>query len=547
MKKSGKTFSRLNLRRRKQIGVAAAAALLSLLMTSRVSAFELSGENPDVKMSWDNTLKYSAAWRVKSLNSRVEGSAFNPNLGEGDSNFGRGLISSRADLLSEFDFAYKKDLGFRVSGAAWYDQVYNRSNDNNAAATFNPVSVSSNQFPDATRKLHGRKAEFLDAFVFGNFAPGDTRLSVRAGRFTQLYGESLFFGANGIAAAQVSPDIIKVLSVPSSQFKEILRPVGQVSAQMQLSPEVSIGAYYQYEWRKARLPGVGSYFSFSDFIDDGGERLLTPFGPFARGRDLEARDSGQGGVQLKYKAGDTEYGFYAARFHDKFPQFYLRPIPHDYVPVYAQDIKTYGASVSTLVGETNVAAEISVRRNTPLNATGNIVVTFDPTADGRHNPAYPVGNSFHANLSAITVLPAAALWEGASFVGELAYNRRTSVTRNADQLDPNVTRDAWALRFTFQPEYFQVMPGLDLQLPVGMGWGISGISSVLAAGAFPPEHGGDLSIGIKGEYMKTWQGSITYTHFFGRPGGVVNPQAQLSGDQFHKDRNFVSLSIQRTF
>lgn len=523
-----------------------ALALISALAVHGADAFELAKGNPDVKMSWDNTLKYSAAWRVKNRDPLVEGSSFNPNLDDGDRNFDKGLISNRVDLLSEFDFTYRKTLGFRVSGAAWYDDVYNKTNDNNSAATYNAASVTHNEFPNATERLHGRKAEFLDAFVFGKFSPGDMSLNVRAGRLTQLYGESLFFGGNGIAAAQTSPDIIKLLSVPSSQFKEILRPVGQLSGQLQISSDLSVGAYYQYEWRKARLPGVGSYFSFADFVDDGGEQLFTPLGLLPRGADLQGRDSGQGGAQVRYKVGDMEYGLYAARFHDKFPQFYVRPLSGDYAVVYGQDIKTYGASVSTVLGDTNVAAEVSIRRNAPLAAVGNVVVALDPTADGRYNPLYPVGNTFHAQASAIHVFPANPLWQGASFLGEIAFNRRVSVTKNADQLDPNTTRDATSMRFIFQPEYFQVMPGVDLQVPIGVGWGISGRTSVLGTG-FSPENGGDISIGVKADYQKTWQGSLTYTHFYGRTGAIVNPLSQLSFDQLHKDRDFISLSIQRTF
>ncbi|MGC3520053.1 DUF1302 family protein, partial [Pseudomonas aeruginosa] len=74
-----------------------------------------------------------------------------------------------------------------------------------------------------------------------------------------------------------SLDLIKALSVPNSQFKEILRPFGQLSGQLQIYSNVSVGAYYQLEWRKSRLRGAGSYFSFTDFVDEGGEsKILGP-------------------------------------------------------------------------------------------------------------------------------------------------------------------------------------------------------------------------------------------------------------------------------
>lgn len=549
--------------RRSVMSMTALAAALAALSPSAAHAFSFDTGKEDVSVRWDSTFKYSAASRVKGMDSRVEGSAFNPNLDDGDRNFGKGLISNRLDLFSELDVGYR-DYGFRISGAAWYDSVYNSSNDNNSPASFNAVSVSNNRFTQAAEKLHGRKAEFLDTFVFGKFTPGDTSLNLRAGRFTQLYGESLFFGANGIAAAQSTPDIIKLLSVPSSQFKEILRPTGQISAQWQISSPLSIGAYYQYEWRAARIPAPGSYYSFSDFAGDGGERVIAgaPLMPgggpaaFFRSQDFEARDSGQGGIQAKYKIADWEYGLYAARFHDKFPQFYFRPGAGtfdpvsgrvgDYTQVFGQDIKTFGASASTVLGDANVAAEISVRRNMPLLATGSIVIDPTLTGDGRDNPLYPVGNTFHAQMSAISVLAANSLWQGATFMGELAFNRRLSITRNADQLDPRTTRDASALRFIFQPEYFQVLPGVDIQVPIGLGYGLSGRSSINGIG-FPAEQGGDFSIGIKGDYQKIWQGNLAYTHYYGRAGAIVNPLGQFSFDQLLKDRDFISLSIQRTF
>lgn len=539
----------------------ATVVALTLLGSGGASAVAIDTGNPDVALSWDNTLKYSAAFRVRNANPSVADNSLGPqaNTNDGDLNFGKGLISNRLDLLSELEMRYKKDFGFRLSGAAWYDDVYNRGNDNPGAlggALVNSRSVRYDEFTRGTEQLHGRKAELMDAFGYINFAPGDINVNVKGGRFTQLYGESLFFGNNGIAGAQTPLDLIKALSVPNSQFKEIARPVGQLSTQVQLSPTVSIGAYYQLEWRKTRLPAAGSYFSFADFVDVGGESLiLGPGAVLYRSQDIEPRNSGQGGFQIKFKSGDAEYGFYAAQFHDKLPQFYARPGVNvragsvgDYVMVFGENIRTVGASVSTLVGETNVAAELSFRDNMPLVASGNAVIT-NADSNGKSRAAYPVGKTMHLNMSAISVFGASALWEGASFIGELAYNRRLSISDNADQLDPLATKDASALQFIFQPEYFQVVPGVDLQVPIGMSYGISGRSSVNGA-LFPSEHGGNVSIGVKADYQKTWQGSLNYTHYIGSAGSVVRygtAVPELSYQNFHGDRDFVSLSIQRSF
>ena len=542
-------------------GMPLAVVVAAMLASGGAAAFQIDTGNPDLTVSWDNTLKYSAAWRVRSVDGAVADNSLGPqaNTNDGDLNFGKGLISNRLDLLSELEFRYRKDFGFRVSGAAWYDDVYSRRNDNPGAlggALVNSRSVGYDEFTRDTARLHGRKAELMDFFGYANLTPGDLNVNVKGGRFTQLYGESLFFGNNGIAGAQTPLDLVKALSVPNSQFKEIARPVGQVSTQVQLSPTVSVGAYYQLEWRKSRLPAAGSYFSFADFVDEGGESLiLGPGAVLFRSPDIEPRNSGQGGFQLKLKSGDTEYGFYAAQFHDKMPQFYARPGVNvkagsigDYVMVYAENIRTVGASISTLVGETNVAAELSFRDNMPLVASGNAVIT-GADSNGKGRAAFPVGKTMHFNVSAISVMGASALWEGASFIGELAYNRRLSISDNANQLDPLATKDASALQLIFQPEYFQVLPGVDLQVPIGLSYGISGRSSVNGA-LFPAEQGGNFSLGVKADYQKTWQAGLNYTHYFGSAGSVVRygtAVPELSYQNFHGDRDFVSLSVQRTF
>src|SRR3546814_563259 len=153
--------------------------------------------------------------------------------------------------------------------------------------------------------------ELLDAFVFGRTDIADMPLTARLGRHTVVYGESLFFGSNGIAGGQAPVDAIKALSVPNTQFKELLMPVNQLSGQLQVSSNITFGAYYQFEWRKTRIPPAGSYFSTLDILDGGGERfLLAPGAPataFFRGSDIKGSNSGHYGAQIRFRfpGGDT--------------------------------------------------------------------------------------------------------------------------------------------------------------------------------------------------------------------------------------------------
>lgn len=98
---------------------------LVALAASQAQAFEFDTGNPDLRVRWDNTLKYSAAWRTQDASSKLTEGQTALNLDDGDRNFDKGLISNRLDLLSELDITYN-NVGARVSGAAWYDDVYNQ-------------------------------------------------------------------------------------------------------------------------------------------------------------------------------------------------------------------------------------------------------------------------------------------------------------------------------------------------------------------------------------------------------------------------------------
>jgi hypothetical protein len=527
------------------------------LTSPGTQAFEIDSGNPDLKLRWDNTIKYSNATRVKGASDQLTSAV---NHDDGDRNFNRGLISNRFDLLSEFDLIYK-DFGARVSGAAWYDSVYNRSNDNDSPSTANARSVDHDEFTRDTERLHGREAELLDAFVFGRFSLGSSKATVRAGRHTQVWGESLFFGANGIAGGMAPIDAVKAASVPNTQFKELIRPTEQFSGQLQLTPDVSIGAYYQWRWEETRLPASGSYSSALDIISEGAERLIAAPNPvipggeplaFFREQDMKAKDSGQGGVQVRFRVDETDFGLYAIRYHDKTPQIYIRPglgAP-DFVTgsigtyqwVYPENIRAFGASISHTFGEYNVAAEVSTRRNTPLSSDG--VTILDGSGDNDGDARYAVGNSLHAQVSWFATLGPSFIANEADFLGEVAWNRLLSVTKNREALNPNADRDAANLRVIYEPRYRQALPGVDLSVPIGLGFGIGNSSMV---GAFNGDKVGDLSIGLTALYLNQWRAGITYTHYFGPAGTSLDDESHISFKQSLKDRDFVSLSIQRTF
>jgi hypothetical protein len=483
---------------------------------------------------WDNTLRYIAAFRTFS---RDQGLLVNPNWDDGDRNFDPGPISNRLDLLSELEVT-DGDFGLRLSGAGWYDTVYQQHNDNDSPATFNPFSVRHDEFTRGTRRVHGADIQLGDAFVHGSFEAGGMPLSFRVGRYALLWGESVFFGENSIAAGQAPSDVARELAQPSSYSKDVFLPVWQASSTVQPADDVSLTAYYQFAWRKDQMPGSGSYFSYNDYLDAGGERIFLAPGHFLyRARDITPPDTGQFGLALQVSGSDVNYGLYALRFNAKDPQTYLyfgAPSRGDglYRLVYPTGTELYGASLSTYLGDSDVSGEMSFRRNAPL-VSYPIVVPEGMQANNTNHPLYPIGNSLHGQVSSDTTFGASSLWERADFAVELAANERLAVTRNAENLDPSVDHFAMAFQANFTPQYFEVLPGLDLSIPLGFGYGLVGNSSIDDT---QKAHAGNFEIGVDATYRALWKANLTFTHFIGDP-----------VHQRLADRDFVAFTVQRTF
>ncbi len=554
--------------RRTALAVAAAMALPA------AHAFDIDSGDSDTKIRMDFTAKYSLGYRLKNPQSPLTGAPTDgtANENDGDNNFKRGLISHRVDLLGEFDVSSTWG-GVRISGTGFYDDVYRRHNDNDGSRGVNNdiTSQAPNEFNAFTRRQHGADAQLLDAFAFvkGDLGGGVSG-TVRLGKHTLQDGESLFFGQNGIANAQGPVDVAKILSVPGWQFKEVLLPVEQVSTSVQLRPGLSVGGYYQFKWRPSRIPGSGSYFSNQDYIGTGVTYLdltgVTPFAPFDTfhllqhddAYDVKPKNSGQGGMQLRWApaGSDYEFGLYAARYHDKTPALPVFDVLNNRVnTVWGQGTNTFGASVTSSTGQLNWAAEASVRTNATLNVDPAITVgrTCGNTGSAK---CYATGKTAHANLSSIYVLQPTALWGGGAWLAELAWNRTLSVSSGpggvatGGTVDPNTTRDAYALRTLFAPTYFQVLPLLDLTVPISLGYNFKGRSSAVANFAGGAANAGDISVGLPGKYDQVWTAQVNYTHYMGKAATFTEATAtgrQLTFGQTLKDRDYVSLSLQRTF
>jgi hypothetical protein len=511
--------------------VLATAALIGMGGPRVGRAFDVdSGGAWDVR--WDNTLRGTLGFRTDPAEPALLADV---NGDDGDRAFAPGIQSERLDLLTEFD-ATHGGLGADLSADAWVDPVYFQSSANRSPATFNPLSVPHTQFPAAVRTLQGGDADLLNANVHDSFTLAGLPATIRVGRQSLLWGESLFSTSNGIAAGQAPVDEIKAASEPLAEAKELFLPAAQASLDLALRPGLHLQVYTQLEWRRDRQPGVGSYFSTTDFADVGGERLFTgPTGaPTAtdllRGPDRTPPSLGQGGAALTISTGPLDLGLYALRFDAKAPEVVAgtagTPEAGRYTLAFARGIALYGASFSTYLGDSNLAGEVSWRDHMPL-------VSGLAAADTGNASGYAIGRTAHAQVSLVSTLPPGRWWQGATLLAELAANDRLAIEQGGAALAPGRSRFAVAATVLFTPQYFQVLPQLDLTVPVGGSWNAAGNSSVLpdqVAGS------GSVNLGIDGTWRAVWQIALTCTRFLGS--AVAQKLA---------DRSFVTLSASRTF
>ncbi len=555
------------------------AALLGVCSSS--DAFEVPTGSENLVINWDNTLRYTLAQRLKGQSKDIADSA---NHNDGDRNFDVGIVSSRLDLLSEIDVIYKKNYGVRLSGAGWYDPVYRAKLDSADNPTPNHLDSNGNPTPGLNAytkdQFGGVNGELLDAFAFGKIDIGEVPISVRAGRHTIYWGEAFFPGAgnNGISYGQSPIDMAKALAMPGVELKEIFRPLNQVSVTIQPTQDITIAAQYYLQWEPNKFPETGSYLGMVDGLMNGGETYIFPWGPggnpfWARNAgDRTPRQAGDWGVKVGYSPewlGAT-LGFHYRNFSDKMPQvlssrFLPAPapqLPTDFYYDYKSNIDLYGISFAKQIMGISVGSEISYRRNMPLTSQW-------------FAPAGARGDTMHAVLNFLTLLPKTALFDTGSAILEFAYGRYDRVTSNAQYftgmggLNPigqpvnqgtgHATRDNSIVTINLVPEWKQVLPGVDLAMPLNFSMGMHGNSATLTGGTAGT---GSYSAGLSFDIFAKYKVDLTYASFFGNvyPGSdgqivppgfesATSPLGRGAADAIAllRDRDLLSLTLKATF
>jgi hypothetical protein len=222
-------------------------------------------------------------------------------------------------------------------------------------------------------------------------------------------------------------------------------------------------------------------------------------------------------------------------------------LPGSWFYAFPENVKTYGVSASHSIGDFNLAGEASIRDDMPLRSTNMIYAG----GVGQPQPKPATGRTAHLNLSTLATFGPSFIARESSLVAEIAWNRVLHKDDPDGTLDAGRTRDATALQFIFTPSYRQALPGLDLNVPIGLRYTVDGHSSVTAWDA---QGAGSFNIGLEGNYLGVWQFTLAYTQYVGKAVPFVDYSPILSGGSpiyGHgnplADRNNIALSLRRTF
>lgn len=489
------------------------------------------GDGNEWNVDWDTNVAYTAQWRVEKQDDdkfryRDTGDAIADsaayavliNANDGNNNFNRSLVQNKVSMVSEMDVSWR-NYGMFLRGRAYYDDVYDSRTEHsredfelyNNSTEWPNGDADFREFPDNTVDEHRDRLEMLDYFLYvSGELPGDRLFDIRLGSQVINWGEATF--TSGISGLQNRADLI-ARNTPGIEVKEILLPTGALYGQFDVMEGLTFEAYYQYEWKKTELNGVGSFFSDRDFLGPGARNFLLPLGSpdiiqaVPRTPDEEASDDGQWGAAFHYITdGGTDFGLYYINAHNKAPAYQLNyegAIPESYTIRYFEDIQGYAASFTTVMGIANIQGEVSFKEDVPV-VLGNIPVGGDEKGRNTGDPeegdllSYQIGGSY--------VMEPTAFWDDANVTFELAGAYVTS--HDSDELQYDDHGTVVNLRVEFA--YLNIAPGYDLKVPVFFRRGLDG--NILESEMV--EDATAVNIEFQLVYLNNFTSKLGYTAFF---------------------------------
>ena len=664
------------------IGVASAMSL-GLISNANAASFDWG----EVSGSFDSTWTVGASWRVsdRDWNNQI-GKVNQPNYNwAGYTGFGNtihqntdiwaqpGSYSSNNDLsnqlyssgdtfseilkgVHELSLEYK-NYGLFARGMYFYDRKLNDGD-------YDYVDPLTGKEFDAcedkkAEEVQCKDIRLLDAFVYANWDLNDGKnpLSVRVGEQVISWGESTLI-PHGIGI--INPVDLNILNQPGAELKEAFRPQGMVWASLGLTDEVSIEAYYQYDWEPIWIPTPGSIFGTNDFVGYGGYLNNAQLG-FNSNPDInldfliqeynqlgamvasgqvpsaqlgqmalaystrvtlvddhsKASDDGQFGIKLSWYAPelhDSEFGFYFIKYNSRRPlisgqtaDFRTGAILSDLAVlgqnagnidretllnlqtfskaeiVYPDDIKLYGFSFNTLIGDSSLAGEISYREDEPLQiddvellfaampeqlakagirpdlagisqynrnvadvGSGQYAEGFirSDTTQAQFTLTHSFGRAWGMD-NLVALAEVGGIWihdmpdqdelrlngPGTARSGGGIPDLLLNGLHNGAETNPFPTDFAWGYRLVAKADFNNVFAGINMSPRVIFSHDVEGITPDPLF--LFTEGRKSVALGINFDYQSEWGADISYNNFFGGV-GTTNAMA---------DRDYVSFNI----
>ena len=349
------------------------AVMIFVVATSYGSADALGWSDGNTSLDVDILMKYTMAARAEKQDPELL-ARLGATSDDGERNFERwDLTTNKINIITDIEFNHDNKFGFFVRPKFFWDNVYKTNNSNDSPLTnsaFLAGKITNPQeWSDDMEDIYGSDAHILDAFIWTTFNLGERYVDIRLGSQTIAWGEAFFLGG-GISTASIRMDLAVALSA-GVELKEMYLPTEALYIQMDLSDSVALKTFYQYKWRGNKYFEAGAFGAPTDLFDEAAYGIVVAPGVmFPRLADQEARDDGQWGLGMTYVANwldEWEFGLFYGNYHSKGAVVNVT-IPFGYNMVYPEDIQMYGLSVSGCLGTTQLSAEISTHKDTPISA-----------------------------------------------------------------------------------------------------------------------------------------------------------------------------------
>jgi hypothetical protein len=169
--------------------------------------------------------------------------------------------SAPLTAVSELTLLHAKTRqGFFVRARGWYDLTLEGRDFPHGNVTGQYVHngrLSDEEF-DGAAKFSG--VDFYDAYFFGNYKLGQTRVQVRLGRQTFDWGEGIFYpGINSVQPYDYA--WLSMAGAPVNNGGKL--PVNRLYANWQVGG-FTVDGFYNLEFRPTVFPGCGTYFQNVD-------------------------------------------------------------------------------------------------------------------------------------------------------------------------------------------------------------------------------------------------------------------------------------------